>query len=254
MKREVQINRDTDLLKLVAMITMLIDHIGVVFFPGVTEFRIIGRIAFPIYCYTLAAGCCYSRDMRRYALRLAAFALIAQPFYALTLNHVNSHMTAALAGGITPQGLVMWYLNAFRTCSIMVPLLLGQLIIWTLKDERYILTALLTFFVMWLDKAGYISTSYGYRGITLMVLFYLFIDKPAASFVWVALFMTWWGTRSTSYDFYGFKYGIQFYAVLALPFIYLPIRKRYVRLPKAVGYLFYPLHLAVLYAVSIFLG
>ena len=49
-------NLDTDLLKLIAIAAMLIDHIGGAFFPEVGVFRWIGRLAFPIFCYCLTAS------------------------------------------------------------------------------------------------------------------------------------------------------------------------------------------------------
>lgn len=61
--RSVRLNRETDLLKLVAIFAMFIDHMGAALFPGVAQMRIIGRIAFPIFCYTLAAGCCYTLSL-----------------------------------------------------------------------------------------------------------------------------------------------------------------------------------------------
>ena len=40
-------------LKIIGCVTMVIDHLGVLFFPWV-ELRIIGRIAFPIFCFLIA--------------------------------------------------------------------------------------------------------------------------------------------------------------------------------------------------------
>lgn len=39
-----------------AMLTMLIDHVGLVFFPTDPAWRIAGRLAFPIYAYALYMG------------------------------------------------------------------------------------------------------------------------------------------------------------------------------------------------------
>ena len=72
-------NLDTDLLKLIAITAMLIDHIGGAFFPEVGAFRWIGRVAFPIFCYCMTVGLLYTRDVKRYLGRLAVFALISQP-------------------------------------------------------------------------------------------------------------------------------------------------------------------------------
>lgn len=53
-------------LKLIALAAMTIDHIGLIFFPGLSVFRIIGRIAYPIFAYMIAEGCRYTRNKKRY--------------------------------------------------------------------------------------------------------------------------------------------------------------------------------------------
>ena len=59
--QQVRTNQDTGLIRLIACICMFIDHAGKMLFPQYPVMRIIGRIAFPIYAYCLAAGCvcCY---------------------------------------------------------------------------------------------------------------------------------------------------------------------------------------------------
>ena len=58
----VQLNRDTSLLKLIAMVTMLIDHAGKILFPQLSFMRVVGRLAFPLYAYCIAVGCVYTRN------------------------------------------------------------------------------------------------------------------------------------------------------------------------------------------------
>ena len=90
-----------------------------------------------------------------------------------------------------------------------------------------------------------------------MVLFYALLDRPLASFLWAALFMCWWGVPSLR-TLAGIRSVLsggaltvytQFYAVLALPLIYLPLRTG-IRVPKYVSYLFYPAHLALIYLLT----
>lgn len=82
-------NLDTDLLKLIAIAAMLIDHIGGAFFPEAGVFRWIGRLAFPIFCYCLTVGLLYTHDVRKYLTRLGIFALVSQPFYILAFHPVG---------------------------------------------------------------------------------------------------------------------------------------------------------------------
>ena len=53
-------NLDTNFLKLVAIISMFIDHVGAAFFPEYPVFRWLGRLAFPIFCYCMTVGMLYT--------------------------------------------------------------------------------------------------------------------------------------------------------------------------------------------------
>lgn len=79
-------NLDTTFLKVVAVISMLLDHVGGTFFPEYPVFRWIGRLAFPIFCYCMTVGMLYTRDIKRYLGRIAVFAVISQPFWILAFN------------------------------------------------------------------------------------------------------------------------------------------------------------------------
>jgi len=78
-------------LKVIATLTMLIDHVGAVFpltFP--MYFRFIGRIAFPVYAYMIAQGCKHTSNINKYLLRLGIFALISEiPFDLAFGNEIS---------------------------------------------------------------------------------------------------------------------------------------------------------------------
>ena len=67
-----------------AALTMLIDHIGAIFFPTVAMYRIIGRIAFPLYAFLLAEGVRRTKSPGGYGFRLTLGAVLAEwPFDVL---------------------------------------------------------------------------------------------------------------------------------------------------------------------------
>lgn len=69
-------------LKIIAVLAMTIDHVGYLFYPGEVWMRIIGRLTFPIMAFLLAQGYCYTRNLRKYELRLLVFAILSiLPFY-----------------------------------------------------------------------------------------------------------------------------------------------------------------------------
>ena len=85
--RSIAGNPNTTLLKLIALVFMFIDHAGKMCFPSVPEMRMLGRLAFPIYCWCLVVGAAYTRSFPRYLGRIALIGLISQPLYMVALNH-----------------------------------------------------------------------------------------------------------------------------------------------------------------------
>ena len=77
-------------IRTLAMATMLIDHIGVVFWPDVELLRAVGRMAYPLYAFGIACGWMHTRNRQKYIWRLLLVALMAQVFWPLlTLGGVN---------------------------------------------------------------------------------------------------------------------------------------------------------------------
>lgn len=144
-------------LKLLAVVTMLIDHMGFTLFPHAVWMRAVGRLAFPIFCFLIAEGCAHTHDKKRYAGRLLLFAVLSE----LPFNLMCSG-----------QWLSWNYQNVLWT------LLIGALVCWAMDWAR-------TRPEMWrrlpADAAiavGFIlgqvcSTDYGGWGVLLVTLFYL---------------------------------------------------------------------------------
>lgn len=68
------------------MLSMLIDHLGLVFFPDVEWLRIVGRLAMPLYTYGIVQGYKYTRSFKNYLFRLLIIASISQVFYTLLMH------------------------------------------------------------------------------------------------------------------------------------------------------------------------
>jgi hypothetical protein len=60
---------------------MLVDHAGILFFPSQNIYRIIGRLAFPIFAYMIAEGCKYTRNKIRYFAMIFGLAAVCQGVY-----------------------------------------------------------------------------------------------------------------------------------------------------------------------------
>ena len=70
-------------LKILACIAMVIDHVGLLFFPYEMIFRKIGRLSFPIFAFLLAEGCKYTKNKPKHFLTLFGLTVICQVGYYL---------------------------------------------------------------------------------------------------------------------------------------------------------------------------
>ena len=195
--QQVGLNRDTNLLKVVAMVAMLIDHAGKMLFPQYRIMRVIGRIAFPIYAYCIAVGCVYTRDILGYFKRIVLLALITQPFYVVAMGHANSSMYAYSFAEEPVRAVIHFYVRSWAIKpSILFTLAAGIVLIWTIR-ERHLLLTIAMALLCWLLNS---KMDYGYRGVLLMVLFYLFCSKWWLSLPVMLSYMLWWGLQGSGYD------------------------------------------------------
>lgn len=137
-------NKKNDTLKVVGIVLMIIDHIGLAFFPNIIAFRIVGRLAFPLFAYSIAIGYTYSKNLNKYILRLTAFALVSEPIFHLIL----------------PKGL-----NIFFT------LLIGLICILAIDKKRYVILAFI------LGFSYFLPLDYGLYGVLTIIAFYIFKDS-----------------------------------------------------------------------------
>lgn len=227
-------NLDTDLLKLIAMISMLVDHIGGAFFPEVGPFRWIGRLAFPLFCYCMTVGLLYTRDVRRYLGRLAAFAAISQPFYVLAF-HPHDWMLE--------QNWANW--------NILFTLFLSLLAMAGFKERKWWLFIGAFFAVSWWNF------DYSGIGVQLMLIFFLCRNHPKAGGALYALsyLPALWGgypEDPLSLKLGGFAVDWTVFALFAAPLIFLPTHSN-LKIPKWFFYVFYPAHLAAIAVIQFML-
>ena len=229
-----QTNLDTDLLKLAAIVSMLIDHVGGAFFPEVGAFRWIGRLAFPIFCYCLTVGLLYTRNIKRYLGRLAVFAVVSQPFYVLAFHPHD------------------WMVDRnWSNWNIFFTLFLSLLAMYGLKERKWWLFLGAFFAVSWWNF------DYSGIGIQLMLIFFLCRNHPkigAALYVLTYLPCLWGGYLEDplALKLGGFAVDWAVFALLAAPLIFLPTRSG-LKIPKWFFYVFYPAHLAVIAAIQFML-
>ena len=258
--RSVALNNDTGMLKLLACLLMLSDHMGKMIFPnafvlsatGALSFlvpkinimRAFGRLAMPMFAYCIAVGCAKTRNIWKYALRLFVMAVLVHPLYQAAMGHVAIGAYDWARGFYKLGAIYEHYYSS--NLNILFTLTLGTLIIGCFRARAYAPMALCVL-LTWIMAS---RIDYGYKGVVLIVLFYAFLDRPLASFVSVFLFMWYWAmpnffTSGSTHT------GSQIYAILSLAFIYLPVKKRRVRLPKWFFYGFYPAHLLLIYVLQI---
>lgn len=87
-------------IKILAALLMVVDHIGVVFFPEQLVFRYIGRLSFPLFAWLVGQGEKYTKNFQSYLIRLIVWAGISQPLYYTLFKSPNLNILVTLAIGL----------------------------------------------------------------------------------------------------------------------------------------------------------
>ncbi len=222
-------------LKMIALITMTIDHVGMVIFPDVVVYRIIGRVAFPLYAYLAAEGCRHTGNPRRYLMRLGLFALVSElPFNLARVGKFfhpqEQNIFFTLLLGVAACLLYSHLRSRGNPATILPPVLLcllGQLL----------------------------RVDYGWYGVAMIFAFYLAERKlPQSALALTALTAVsqWPAIAVVMMRPELAFYAVQLWCLLAL----LPIAFYNGRRgggPKLLFYWYYPAHLLGIYLLSLVL-
>jgi hypothetical protein len=219
-------SRKNDMLKLIAVITMTIDHVGALFFPQMVWLRVIGRLAFPIFAYQVALGFEKTGNKRRYMVRMLVWAVITiLPFYGFAME---------TSGNPRYQNVLFTFFFA--------------LVVLTFLEQRRVLP-MLAFGVAPLVVLEYVGITfdYGLYGVAVVVIFYLFKKKEyqlvgifGATIVYLLIRMAPRGI-----PLYVILSNIQLLSLFAVLLIHRDWTWE-VHLPKYFFYLYYPAHMALL--------
>ena len=210
-------------LKLIALVSMTVDHIGLILFPQYRVLRIIGRIAFPIFAYMIAEGCRYTSNRIRYFLTIFLLGAAMQVFFWLIRRSVYQHVLITFSMSIV---LIFSVQNAKKRGGLWI----------VLSGLIFLGEAFLCLFPEKILPWRSFAIDYGLCGVLLPLLVYAGRNRTerlaaaAAGLVAISLSMS----------------SLQWWCLLSLPLLALYSGERGRLRLKYLFYIYYPLHLMVL--------
>jgi ABC-type multidrug transport system permease subunit len=231
------------MLKLIAAVIMLIDHIGFVIFPEHIVFRLIGRLAMPIFAYSIALGFTKTRSYKKYLLRMGIFAIISQiPFWIMDY-------------AAQPHNFEWMHFNiGFTFFGALIALYLYKKV----KDnpsESYILQII--GIIMIIAIVSLLNCDYGGYGILVVIVFYeyLIVRKDIKKTTTALLLVTL--SLPIVYLMNSLQGVIDLVVTQSIAVGALPLIRRYDKVHfkklKYFFYVFYPGHMLLLALVKIFM-
>lgn len=259
----------TTTLKVIALIAMTIDHIGY-FIPGTPEwFHWIGRIAVPIFIFTLVIGFQYTSNRRNYLIRLYLFSFGMALLDSL-INYIfkDAHAIPLDTNFFAPLFLIAFILTLLekKQKKLMIYFLVWQIISFVfivfLADvigifpfnsyaNGYILGSILGNIVLveggpLLIIMGVLLYKVRHNKINIIIVFAFFaITFYGASYKLGHLISGW---SPLIFPFSGFQWMM----IAALPLILLYNNQKGAGM-KYFFYIFYPVHIVILYVLGHFI-
>lgn len=239
---------NTNALKFLAAALMLVDHIGLMFFPYEPIWRIVGRLSMPLFAFALSEGCRYTKNKTRHFTLLFVLAIVCQVVYYFFDN-----------GNLYMSILVTFSLSVLTIYAM-------QYMKKTLFDERAenvdkTLACILFVAVVFCDFAfcQIFTVDYGFWGVMTPVFASVFdfhrIPAPAPlkklDCLPVRVLCLSIGLVLIALSY--LPQTICFYALGAVPILLLYNGEKGKLKTKYFFYIFYPLHLVLLQGIYTFL-
>lgn len=224
-------------LKIIALISMIIDHIGYVIFPKYIILRYIGRLAFPIYAFLASEGITHTRNIKKYIKTLFILALISEPIFDLCFNTNISFLA--------------------NTNTIFTLLISVFSIYLFHMNTNFFYRIFCLFFGIFI--AIIITPDYNILGVLLVYLFYFFKKKKDiilygiiwSIFMYPNILFIFLDTKSAIFNIHIYRdilFAISSFVSFILIYFYNGKRGRYI---KNLFYIAYPLHLFIIYLISL---
>jgi hypothetical protein len=213
-------------LKLIAMITMTCDHVGVQIFPQCLWLRILGRLAMPIYAYMIAEGCRHTRNRKKYLLRLFGMGTLCQIVYFLAMKSLYQCILITFSLSV----ILIWLIDLAeqeKTAGARIRLFGAVAVVFFLC---VVLPDLL-------PRTDF-EIDYGLPGVLLPVLIY----SAGTNGLLVGLTLV-----ALNYG------GVQWLAFLAIPLLLAYNGQRGKANIGKLFYWYYPLHLVAIYGIGLLL-
>lgn len=240
-------------LKIIAAIIMVIDHVGMIFFPMNKMWRVIGRLAFPIFAFCMVEGWFHTRSKLKYILTLTVFGLVSEIPYDLATKGVIFS---------TSGQNIMW---TFCFCGLYFyaeEFIKEKMSVYNIGASTFLLFRVIMLSVGMFFITELLCLDYGYGGFLTVFSFYYIHEASEIPYERSRRFYMITGTLlfcitqvfiigSTMIAIGSMQLPIQAFGMLALPVLrlYNGKRGRKLNVIKYGFYVFYPLHLLALYGV-----
>lgn len=224
-------------IKLFACIAMFLDHYGYTF--GIlSPYRLIGRLAFPLFAFQLTLGYIHTKSVKKYLTRLFIFAIISEvPYNLFTTNSIIAPGSSLnIFFTLTLALLTLYFLDyAHKRC----------------KDKTLKILVTISIIAIACIVAQGLHLEYGYYGI-LTVICFRYLNKIQLIIAYPLLILSFAILGGLT------KWNlVQFFALFSLVpiFLYngkkglLPKKPLLTKLIQYGFYIFYPLHLLIFFLI-----